>query len=54
MTPLKVASVLALLKLRRFFGEFAGGTAEGMPFVPIAGMEGLFLSVVAAVTNRAA
>ena len=43
VTPLKVASVFALLKLRRF-RRIAGGTAEGIPFVPIVGMEGLFLS----------
>ena len=42
MTPLPVldvsASEKAALKKR-----IAGGTAEGMPFVPIVGMEGLFI-----------
>jgi len=45
--PLKIASVVALLKLRRK-RRIAGGTAEGMPFVPIAGMMGNFLFVIAA------
>ena len=43
VVPLKTASVLALLScavLRRI----AGGTAEGMPFVPICGMMGFLFS----------
>ena len=41
MVPLKTASVLALLSCA--FWRIAGGTAEGMPFVPICGMMGFFV-----------
>ena len=42
MVPLKTASVSALLKAAPFFRRIAGGTAEGLPFVPITGMMGFF------------
>ena len=42
MVPLKTASVSALLKAAPNFRRIAGGPAEGLPFVPIAGMMGIF------------
>ena len=42
VVPLKTASVSALLKAAPNFRRIAGGTAEGLPFVPIAGMMGIF------------
>ena len=41
MTALTVYGVLAPDKLR-FDKRIAGGTAEGMPFVPVLGMMGYF------------
>ena len=40
--PLKIASVFALLSCAVLAAN-AGGTAEGMPFVPIYGMNGFFI-----------
>ena len=45
VVPLKTASVSALLKAAPFW-RIAGGTAEGLPFVPIVRDDGLiFLSI---------
>ncbi len=43
MTPLKVASVFALLSCALW--RIVGGTAEGMPFVPVCWDDGLFYFV---------
>ena len=43
LTSLSVYGVLAPGKLRLLYGKrIAGGTAEGLPFVPISGMMGFF------------
>ena len=44
MIPLQILGVLAPKKLR-FLERIAGGTAEGMPFVPIVGWEVLFFYI---------
>ena len=44
MIPLQVYGVIAPDKLR-LYERIVGGTAEGLPFVPIDGMEGIIFYI---------